>query len=426
MVCQNVDARCRLFTAENVGLGMSGVGEWGRHPRLIWSECVDIGIDALPLMGRGGISRHLQDLLPALVSQGEHCRYHLFARMFRPAQWKRYRRVAAQFMGPNLYWHRVFLPDRLLECAWTHHDVALPGTGLYMRDLDVFLATSGLAPAHTPCPIVGVVHDLIPLRFPQWFPADLALIRARLEKLVQRSCRIIAVSESTRHDLQKMLGVPGEKIRVVHHGIHPRFRPPPPERSQTVLAVQGITGPFFLHVGGLGPMKNVRGLLEAFRVFQQHFEASSTLVLLGDLRWAGTLPSEVKRLGLTDRVRFLGFVEDDVLPVLYAGAMALVLPSWYEGFGFPALEAMACGTPVLAAQAGSLPDLLGDAALFFPPEAPVQLAELMIRMAADKELHRELRTRGRARAARFTWERAATETLAVLQDAATVTPSRGK
>jgi glycosyltransferase involved in cell wall biosynthesis len=125
----------------------------------------------------------------------------------------------------------------------------------------------------------------------------------------------------------------------------------------------------------------------------------------------------VERLGLSGAVRFLGFVEDQELLALYAGATALILPSWFESFGFPALEAMACGTPVLAARVGALPDLLGDAAIFFAPDAPWQMAEHMTRVSSDEDLRRDLGARGRQRAAGFTWERAATETLEVLREA---------
>ncbi len=379
---------------------------------------MEVGIDALPLMGRGGVSRHLTELLPALVGRGEGHRYHLFARVFRPAQRRRYREAARAFAGPRLVWHRVFVPDRLLELAWTRRDVALPGTARCLGGLDVFLATAGLAPAGAPCPIVGIVHDLVPLRFPQWFGAEVPTIRARLERLAARSRLLLAVSESTRQDLVELLGVPAGRVRVVHHGIHPRFAAPPPERAGTLLRARGIEGPYFLYVGGLGPVKNVGALLEAFRMARERARTTHTLVLAGDPRWAGGLPADVERLGLAGAVRFLGFLDDDALPALYAGATALVLPSFWESFGFPALEAMACGAPVLAARVGALPEVLGDAALFVAPDRPAELAEQMTRLAGDAAVRGDLAARGRARAARFTWERAAAETLAVLEEAA--------
>lgn len=379
---------------------------------------MEVGIDALPLMGRGGVSRHLTELLSALVAHDAGHRYHLFARVFRPAQRRRYREAARAFAGPRLVWHRVFLPDRLLELAWTRRDVVLPGTARCLRGLDVFFATTGLAPAGVPCPIVGVVHDLVPLRFPQWFGAEVRTVRARLERLVARARLLLAVSEATRRELTELLGVPVERIRVVHHGIHPRFTAPAPERVAALLRARGIESPYFLHVGGLGPVKNIGTLLEAVRIARERISTPHALVLAGDPRWAGGLPADIERLGLGGAVRLLGFMDDETLPCLYAGATAVVLPSWWEGFGFPALEAMACGAPVLAARVGALPEVLGDAALFFAPDRPRELAEHLMRLGADAGLRRELAARGRARAPRFTWERAAAETLAVLEEAA--------
>lgn len=379
---------------------------------------MEVGIDALPLIGRGGISRHLQDLLPALAAQGPGDQYHLYARVFRAEPRRRYREVAHTYTATNLCWHSIPIPDRVLEFAWTRHDFTVPGTHRYLHRLDVFLATGGLAPAGAPCPIVGVVHDLVPLRFPNWFSAEARTIRLRLERLVARSSLLIAVSESTRRDLRELLGVVAEKkVRVVHHGIHSRFAPPPPERIRTVLGARGITGPFFLYVGTLGPVKNVGTLLTSFRAFRERTRAPHALLLASDLRWAGTLPSDADKLGLGEAVYFLGFVQDEELPALYAGATALVLPSWHESFGFPALEAMACGTPVLASAVGALPDVLGDAPIFFPPDAPLELAEQMARVASDERLRKDLRARGRARAATFTWERTAEQTLEVLREA---------
>lgn len=378
---------------------------------------MNIGIDALPLMGRGGISRHLRELLPALLTEGPGHRYHLFARLFRREARRRHREVVREFGGPQIVWRRVLVPDSVLELAWTRHGLALPGTRQCLGSLDVLLATTGLVPVGAPCPIVGVVHDLVPLRFPQWLAADLPMIQARLKRLIERSRLLIAVSESTRRDLVELGGVPPERVRVVHHGIHSRFTAPAPERVHDVLAARGIRRPFFLYVGGLGPVKNVGALLEALARLRTTTGVEQKLVIAGDLGWAGSLRQDVQRLGVTQAVSFLGFVGDDELPALYAGATAVILPSWHESFGFPALEAMACGAPVLAASVGALPELLGAAAVFFAPGAPGELAGAMARVAADPELGSKLRTLGRARAARFTWGRAAAETLEVLRDA---------
>lgn len=378
---------------------------------------MEIAIDALPLLGRGGISRHLVDLLPALLEQASHHRYHLYARVFRRERWRRYRTAALALRHPASCWHPVFVPDRLLELAWTHHDFVLPGTRRLLKKVDVFLDTTGLVPAGSPCPVVSLVHDLVPLRFPQWFGSRNPLLRSRLQKQIRRSLLIIAVSESTRRDLEEILNVPAEKVRVVHHGIHPRFRRASPESIDATLRAREVSRPYLLYVGGSGPIKNLDTLLEGFHRFQGISDKGPTLLVGGDLKWAPDLPSELERLGLGGKVRLLGFLGDEELVPLYSGAMAVVVPSRYESFGFPALEAMACETPVVSARAGALPELLGDDALYFDPDRPNELAELLARIESDERLRCELGHRGAARASEFTWARAARETLDVLAEA---------
>ncbi len=378
---------------------------------------MEIGIDALPLMGRGGISRHLIDLLPALLDQGGGHRFHLFARVFRRARRRRYLAATRAFHhSAALTWHTVFVPDRLLEFAWSRHDIVLPGTRRYLKGMDVFLDTTGLVPAGSPRPVVSVVHDLVPLRFPQWYH-DHALVRRRLEKQIRRSSLIIAVSESTGRDLQHILKVPAENIRVVHHGIDARFRRESPERIEAVLRTRDLSRPYFLYVGGSGPIKNLDTLLEGFRRFRQSSKDGSALLLGGDLRWAPDLPRDLERLGLGGDVRSEGFIGDEELLALYSGATAVVVPSRHESFGFPALEAMACGTPVVATRVGALPELLGDDALYFDPDRPNELAEILSQISTDEKLRLDLGRRGVARASTFTWARAARETLDVLAEA---------
>lgn len=381
-----------------------------------------VAIDALPLLGRGGVSRHLMDLLPALLEQGGDHRYHLYARVFRKARWRSYRRARAAFRNEAFVWHRVLVPDRILELAWTHHDVVLPGTRRLLRGMDVFLDTTGLVPAGLRCPVVSVIHDLVPLRFPQWFPRQ-QLVSQRLEKQILRSSLILTVSESARRDLEDILSVAPDRVRVVRHGIHPRFRPATSDGPATldgpepVVRAPEVPRPYFLHVGGSGPVKNLETLLEGFHRYRRDFPRGPGLVLGGDLRWAPELPRELERLALSRDVRLLGFVEDEELVRLYRGAVAVVVASRYESFGFPALEAMACGVPVVATRVGALPELLGDDALYFEPDRPSALAERLARLASDGALRDELARRGAARASAFTWARAARETLAVLAEA---------
>lgn len=389
---------------------------------------MDIGVDALPLLGRGGIARHLQDLLPELATLPERDRLHLYVRTFRRERRRRLESAQADLEGDGYHWHRVFLPDRLLELAWTRHAISLPGTRRFLRRLDVLLVTAGLAPAGAPCPIVGIVHDLVPIRFPRWFESTGEDLRRRLRRVVERSELLLVVSHSVRDDLQELMDVEPDRIRVVHHGIHRRFRPVPDGILEASLERLGVRRPYFLYVGTLGAVKNVPVLLEAFARARRELAGAGRerglsrapdLVLAADRRWeTSEIPRHIDELGLEAAVGFLGFVDDRDLPGLYSGALATVIPSWYESFGFPALESMACGTPVAASRVGALPELLGEDALFFAPDRPEDLAEQLVRLANDTSLRQELGRSGRERAAGFTWERAARQTRRVLEEAA--------
>ncbi|NLF00971.1 MAG: glycosyltransferase family 4 protein [Anaerolineales bacterium] len=181
-----------------------------------------------------------------------------------------------------------------------------------------------------------------------------------------------------------------------------------------VLATHGLTPGYVLFVGTLEPRKNVPGLLRAYRLVRDRGVTEEPLVLVGGKGWLyQDVFEQTDRLGLREHVRFLHGVEDAALPALYNGAGVLVIPSFYEGFGLTALEAMACGTPVIAAQRASLPEVVGEAGLLVDPDDPQAIADAMARVLNDRVLHSAMRVSGLAQAARFTWEQTARTTLAV-------------
>jgi glycosyltransferase involved in cell wall biosynthesis len=214
--------------------------------------------------------------------------------------------------------------------------------------------------------------------------------------------------------------VPPEKIVVVHHGVAGRFRPHEDDRRSLVDGVQPDASqqpatprePYFLYVGTIQPRKNLVRLLEAFA---QLSPEAPRLVIAGKRGWlSAPIERRAAELGLAERVVFAGYVPDAELPGLLRGALAFVFPSLYEGFGMPVLEAMAAGVPVLTSSTSALPEVAGDAALLVDPCDTAAIAGGMARLAGDASLRADLRARGLARAAEFTWERCARETLAVL------------
>jgi len=299
----------------------------------------------------------------------------------------------------------------LLRLVWSQS--ALP-TWCRRTRAGVLLNTLPEGPLLPPVPQVTVVHDVLPLFFPEAFPRQRWYFRAFVPRVLRASRHVVAVSAQTRDDLLRVYGLPPDRVTVIPSGVdHRRFTPLLDPRP--ALLRWGLRR-YFLFVGNLFPHKNLFRLLEAFRAVPGDIQ----LVLAGhrDPRYLPALERHVELLGVGGRVRFLGYVADAELPALYAGAVALVLPSLYEGFGLPALEAMACGTPVIASTAGGLREAVGDAAVTVDPHDVDGMARAMERMTEDAALQADLRTRGQAHARRFQWQETARRTLGVLRSAA--------
>jgi glycosyltransferase involved in cell wall biosynthesis len=265
-------------------------------------------------------------------------------------------------------------------------------------------------------PTVVTVHDLSFTRHPELFgPRDRMLLGGLVPGSVRRARRVIAVSEFTRGDLIDRYALDPGRVVAIRNGVAARFHPDP-EAAAEARAKLSLERPFVLFVGALQPRKNVTALLEAFARLRDHHDVD--LVLAGgDRGGLGEVRERIRELSLGPRVRLLGHVSEAALPGLYSAARLLAFPSLYEGFGLPALEAMACGTPVCASVTTGLGEAVGDAGLTFDPRSPEEIADCMQRLMEDDELRATLRANGLERAARFTWRRSAEATAAVYREA---------
>jgi glycosyltransferase involved in cell wall biosynthesis len=265
-------------------------------------------------------------------------------------------------------------------------------------------------------PTVVTVHDLSFTRHPELFGVrDRLLLGGLVPGSVRRARRVIAVSEFTRADLIDRYGLDPSRVVAIRNGVAARFRPDP-EAARDARARLSLERPFVLFVGALQPRKNVAVLLDAFARLRGHDDLD--LVLAGgDRGGLAALRERVRDLALGPRVRLLGHVSEAALPGLYSAARLLAFPSLYEGFGLPALEAMACGTPVAASVTTGLGEAVGDAGLTFDPRSPEEIADCIRRLLEDDDLRAALRARGLERAARFTWRRSAEATADVYREA---------
>jgi glycosyltransferase involved in cell wall biosynthesis len=273
----------------------------------------------------------------------------------------------------------------------------------------VFHEPHYVLPPLTPSRSVVTIHDCIHLRFPQYLPkrGALAYARAQMGSAARRSHRILTVSEASKRDILHFFNVPPEKITVIPNAIDERFSTEPaPDAVQRVAERYQLEGDFVLYVGNVKPHKNIERLIDAFQLVRQSGLDQVKLVIIGDeISKYAALRRAVHRYNLHKYVRFLGFLPDELLAIVYRLAAVFVFPSLYEGFGLPPLEAMACGTPVVTSNVSSLPEVTGDAALLVNPTETAEIADAVRRVLTDPALHAELRARGLARARQFSWER---------------------
>jgi glycosyltransferase involved in cell wall biosynthesis len=267
-------------------------------------------------------------------------------------------------------------------------------------------------------PSVVTIHDLIHVRFARFQKPGVGLYaRAVAGLAARRAAVVIADSEATRRDIVQLLGAPEAKVRVVPLGVSPRFQPASAEDIAVFRTDRALPAGYVLYVGARKRHKNLELLVRAWGVLPPGDRPP--LVLSGPpWREDSPLARLARELGVDDSLRFSGDVHDEVaLSCLYSGAALVVQPSLAEGFGLPPLEAMACGVPVLSSDAGSLPEVLGDAAVFLPPRDPEAWAAGVLELLADDPRRATLGARGRARAATYTWARTAERTRAIYDEA---------
>jgi glycosyltransferase involved in cell wall biosynthesis len=328
--------------------------------------------------------------------------------------------------GPNFRHRNLRLPQRYLDIVWQRLGLPLPVDWL-TGPVDLFHSPDFVLPPVQAASSLLTVHDLAFLVYPEC--AD-ARLRAYLERAVPRSVAradfVVTDSENTRRDVIRLLGVRPERVAVVYGGVDPSFRPiDDPVRLRALRERLGVgEAPFILAVGVIEPRKNLVRLFEAFERLRDRLHerqaAAVKLVVVGRRGWLWEdILARADRSPWRDEIIFPGFVPESELATLYSAAAVLAFPSLYEGFGLPILEAMACGTPVVASNSSSLPEVLGEAGLPVDPNDVDGLAAALELALLDEPLRAKLRQRGLAQAARFNWPAAARRLLQVYRRLAT-------
>lgn len=354
-----------------------------------------IGIDARLLAYRkGGIAEYMRQLIRALSGLDGVNEYQVI-RNFRDknlyAEAANFRHIQA-FTPPH---HRLERTALSVELAW--------------RGLDILHSPDFIPPRRGARHHLITIHDLHFLHYPDFQTADSRRYYAgQIEAAVQQADHIFAQTKGTKAEIVTMLGVPEDKITVHHLGVHPVFTRLDTEQVGQTLARYDLEPGYILFVGTIEPRKNIPGLLKAYALLREKHSSIPPLVLGGQKGWNAEESLEtISRLGLETAVRWVDDVPFDVLPALYNGARLLVLPSFHEGFGMPAVEAMACGVPVVIAQRGSLPEVVGNWGVYIDPEDIDSITDGIWQVLENEDLAQRLKQGGLDHAANYTWERTA-------------------
>ena len=364
-----------------------------------------IGIDAR-MISMGGIGTYLKSLFAGLSRRDDDVEYVLFLQEkdmdYCSDLGRNFRRVVC-----------AALPYSLAE------QVTLPRL-LGRERLDLIHHPHYFAPFFGKTPMVATIHDLIHQLFPALCPSPLhwRVSKWMIARTARRARIILAVSEHTKKDIVGHLGVPDEKIRVTHNALPPGWEEGLAPRPE-VLERLG-DAPYFLYVGNHKRHKNLQLLLDAFTDLLKEVDGVR-LVMTGERE---SLDGVLRFLNLGEEVVFLGQMPQEALPGIYRPARALVFPSHYEGFGYPPLEAMACGVPPIVSDAAALPEVVGDAGLIVPRGGKDALRNAMLRILKEPDLRNALGEKSKERARFFHWKKLAAETQRAYRDALSCSPGR--
>ncbi len=289
---------------------------------------------------------------------------------------------------------------------------------LARNNATLFHGMLNIAPFFSPVPTVITIHDLAFIRYPQTFRSyNRTYLDMATRISAQRAKMILAVSEHTKREVVEILGVPPERVVVTYDAARVNFKPPQAKLLAEFRQRNSLPDQFLLYVGTLEPRKNLLTLLEAYSKIAN--TVGVPLIVGGGKGWMyDAVFKRLESLGLQDKVHFVGYLEEQDLPLWYAAATVFVFPSIYEGFGMPPLEAMACGTPVVTSNTSSLPEVVGDAGLMVSPTDTDALADALMRMLQDEALRQACRERGIQRAQSFSWKVTAQKTRNVYEQVA--------
>ncbi len=369
---------------------------------------------------QSGVEEYTLNLLPRLFSLGKSVKFKLFYNALRK------KKLNYSWLGlPNVELCQFSIPNRFLQA--TSFFLNAPKIDKLVGEADVFFSPHFiLAPVSKKCKKVVTFHDLSFEYYPEFFSFQRKVWHALMKPKFQaeRADKIIAVSQSTKDDLINLYGIEPERIEVVYSGIGEEFGEVGKAEMERVAKKYNLFTPyrtssgagpkkFILYFGTIEPRKNITGIIKAFELLKSDVK----LVIAGSPGWLYKDIYKIAKNSLRQKdIIFAGSIEKEDKPALYNLAEVFVYPSFFEGFGFPPLEAMACGTPTIVSNTTSLPEIAGEAALMVDPYNINEIAIAMKKVLTNEGLRRQMKDRGLALAKKFSWENCAEETFKILME----------
>ncbi len=369
--------------------------------------CIDI---QSAVAQRAGVGRYTKVLVKNLIKNGHSDQLKLFYFNFR--------KTASPFDNTDKADLKTitYIPGRFVQKAWK--TINFPPFDFFAGKADIYHFPNFIIPpmADKKCKKIVSIHDTSFIRFPEFTEEkNLKYITKRIRQTVEKADKIITISHFSAEEIKTLLNVPEHKIAVTHLGISESFKPE--DKEEAFLKVKEkteISEPYILTLGTVEPRKNILLAIEMFEKMK-HFEGN--LVIAGMLGWKyETIMDRIKESSKSNKIIYLNYVPDGLLSSLYSAASLYIIPSHYEGFGFPPVEAMACGTPVLSSKGGSLPEILGNAAEYAEFNAPDQWAEKADLIIGNSSLQKEMIDKGIEQAGKYRWKKTAEDTWNIYQE----------
>ncbi len=375
-----------------------------------------IGIDLRCLEEEkiSGVGEYALEIVRNLLETDGENEYLIFSNSYKQAS----QNFSFLDKYPNAELRRFRYPNKLLNFFLWYFK--RPGLDRMIGGADIFFAPNiNFLAVGKKCKFIVAFHDLSFERFPEFFTAKTRLwhyLFVNPRRIAERADRIIAVSESTKRDLREIYGAGLEKIRVIYHGISDEFKIMD-RNDPKLLEIQkkyNLPYKFILYLGNIEPRKNISAVIGAYKIFLSKNPRLAKYKLV----FAGNVSPPCRGIIEKENAAVCGYVKREERPHIYNLASLFVYPSFFEGFGLPVLEAMACGTPVVTSDNSSLPEVAGDAAVLVDPNRPAEIADAMEALLSDEKLYDKMKKRGLERSQKFGWKKCARETLNVIASVA--------